>query len=100
MVVKQFRLALLTVVVFSIFWTFKKHYTGAGVPVRRSSFIPWFLLLFVAMVILNSTGVIPALVSHSIQQASQLLLIIAVAAPRMKTSFQDLAKAGWRPIWH
>ncbi|WP_077001562.1 YeiH family protein [Variovorax sp. KK3] len=103
-IVKLFRVAMLTVVVFAISLAFKRARAAAqphaegGRAVRSAPLVPWFLVLFVAMVAVNSSGVLPPAAVRGLGETSQVLLVVAVAALGMKTSFRDLAKAGWRPV--
>ena len=60
--------------------------------------MPWFLWLFVAIVALNSAGFVPLSLQGGLNEVSRGCLVTAIAALGMKTSFQQLARAGWRPI--
>lgn len=60
--------------------------------------LPWFLVAFVILVAINSTGVIPANVDAALNQGSRWCLIVAIAAIGMKSSFEEMAQLGWRPI--
>ena len=103
-VVKLFRVTLLTLVVAGTAWAFRGQRAAAalppveGVAAERTSLLPWFLWLFVAMVLLNSTlGLAPA-VQQALGQVSRGCLVVAIAALGMKTSFRQLARMGWRPV--
>ncbi len=60
--------------------------------------MPWFLWVFVVLVAINSLGFVPAEVGKVLSDFSRLCLVVAIAALGIKTSFQQLAKAGWRPL--
>ena len=60
--------------------------------------LPWFLIAFAGIVAINSAGVIPAPVQDGMVTVSRWCLVIAIAALGMKSSFQELAVLGWRPI--
>ncbi len=60
--------------------------------------LPWFLVAFVILVAINSTGVIPANVDAALNHGSRWCLIVAIAAIGMKSSFEEMAQLGWRPI--
>jgi uncharacterized membrane protein YadS len=66
------------------------------VPARQP-LVPWFLWLFVAMVALNSTGLLAPAVQHGLNEVSRACLVIAISALGLKTSFMQLARGGWRP---
>ncbi len=102
-IVKLFRVALLVVVVLVVGAWSRRDAHGADdqVTVLRgpvADLVPWFLWLFLAMVALNSWGVLSANAQSNLAQGARLCLVVAISALGMKTSFADLAKAGWRPF--
>lgn len=64
----------------------------------KQPLLPWFLWLFVAMVALNSAGLIAAPLQQMLGESSRACLVAAIAALGMRTSFAQLARAGWRPL--
>jgi uncharacterized membrane protein YadS len=54
--------------------------------------------LFVALVIINSLGGLAPMVQTQLVDLSRLSLVVAISALGLKTSFKQLAKAGWRPF--
>ena len=60
--------------------------------------LPWFLVAFVIVVGINSAGVIPAPVQDGMVTVSRWCLVIAIAGLGMKSSFQEMAVLGWRPV--
>ena len=107
-IVKLFRVSLLTVVVVIVAAAFRKS-SGRATPgaagedahqeiPAKQPLVPWFLWLFIGMVMLNSAGVLPAPVLNGINDVSRGCLVAAIAALGMKTSFAQLARAGWRPL--
>jgi uncharacterized integral membrane protein (TIGR00698 family) len=103
-IVKLFRVSMLTVVVVIVAAAFKKSRERAlaeaapGRTPARQALVPWFLWLFVGMVLLNSLGVLSAPVQAGLNDVSRGCLVAAIAALGMKTSFAQLARAGWRPL--
>lgn len=104
-IVKLFRVAMLAVVVVVVSSAFKEARTRADAEsgrthgrVARQPLVPWFLWLFVAMVVVNSLGGIPHAAQEGMSDLSRGCLIVAIAALGMKTSFMQLARAGWRPF--
>jgi len=93
--IKLFRVAMLVPVVFTIGLIL--HRGGAGGA--KAPRLPNFLIGFVALVILNSTGLLPALVVTTATDVSRWCLVIAISALGMKTNFRDLVTVGWRPVW-
>jgi uncharacterized integral membrane protein (TIGR00698 family) len=98
-IVKLFRVALLVVVVLVVGALFRGEADQASSRRWRvAGLMPWFLWLFLAMVALNSLGGLPAAAQSGLAQAARLCLVVAIAALGMKTSFAELAQAGWRPF--
>lgn len=101
-IVKLFRVAMLAVVVVVVSAAFKARRDQAaaaqGHATTKQPLVPWFLWLFVAMVAVNSAGVIAAPVQQALGELSRGCLVAAIAALGMKTSFMQLARAGWRPV--
>lgn len=66
-------------------------------PARRTPLLPWFIVLFAALIALRSLGALPQLVIALLDQASRACLLVGVAAWGAKTSLPALARCGWRP---
>jgi len=96
-VVKLLRVALLVpaVMVFSLIYRGQK---GQARATERPPLLPAFLVGFIALVALNSTGVVSHEVSGALSQVSRWCLVAAIAGLGVKTSFQQLAALGWRPV--
>lgn len=62
--------------------------------------VPWFILGFIALAIINSFGVIPAAVSSGMKDVSKFLMVAALAAIGLNTSFKDMKKSGFAPMLH
>jgi len=103
-IVKLFRVAMLTVVVVVVSSAFKKQREraqaqhAAGRAPARQALVPWFLWLFVAMVAVNSLNLMSPMVLNGINDASRACLVLAISALGIKTSFAQLARAGWKPF--
>lgn len=61
---------------------------------------PWFILGFVAMSVVASVFVIPAEIVSCTKTASKFLMISALAAIGLNTSFSSFKKSGIRPMIH
>ena len=61
---------------------------------------PWFILGFLAMSIVASVFPIPATVVSGTKSASKFLMVCALAAIGLNTSFSSMRKAGIRPMIH
>ncbi|MFI3329808.1 MAG: putative sulfate exporter family transporter [bacterium] len=62
--------------------------------------IPWFIVGFLLMAILNSVGLFSESFSSSTKSVSSFIMIIALAAIGMKTSFKEMKASGPRPMLH
>ncbi len=60
--------------------------------------LPGFLIAFVVIVAINSTGYVPQVVTDSMTELSRWCLVIAMVGLGMKASFKELATMGWPPI--
>ena len=64
------------------------------------SLFPWFILGFVGLSVVNSMGFIPAAASGAAKELSKFLMVAALAAIGLNTSFKDMKKAGFAPMLH
>ena len=77
----------------------------AGLAVRRSQplgattapLLPWFVIAFGLLAMINSSGVLPAAIADAANATSRWCLVAAVAAIGLKTRFKDIAAAGLKP---
>lgn len=95
-----------TVIIFAfISEHIKRKEAGAGGETVRADLhltkiIPWFILGFLALAVINSFGVIPESVSSGMKDISKFLMICALAAIGLNTSFKDMKKSGFAPMLH
>ncbi len=61
---------------------------------------PWFILGFLAMSVVASIFPIPTAVVSGTKSASKFLMVCALAAIGLNTSFSSMKKAGIRPMIH
>ena len=73
---------------------------GASVKVNMKSVFPWFILGFLAMAVLSSVGVIPAAAAAALKRISKFLMVTALAAVGLNTSFAEMKKSGAAPMVH
>ena len=78
----------------------KKHLEATGKKIDFRGLFPWFILGFLALAAINSIGIIPAEISGMAKGASKFLMVSALAAIGLGTSFQDMKKAGLNPMLH
>ena len=61
---------------------------------------PWFILGFLAMSVVASVFTIPTEIVSGTKSVSKFLMVAALAAIGLKTSFTDMKKSGIRPMLH
>lgn len=94
-IVKLMRVAFLVPVVIMIsLVTHRRRSPESG----KAPLLPWFLVAFVALVIVNSTGWVPGPVHDAMTPVSSWALLTAVAALGVKTSLKALTEVGLAPI--
>jgi uncharacterized integral membrane protein (TIGR00698 family) len=96
-VVKLFRVMLLMPIVVLVAISYRNHpdtrATDDEVPL-----VPGFLLAFIVLVLLASIGTFTPDMTLLASSTSRWLLVTAIAAAGIKTSFEDLLKLGWQPV--
>lgn len=70
----------------------------ANVSVKK--LFPWFIVGFLAMSALKSVGLIPDAVSDVLKDLSKFLMVAALAAIGLNTSFKEMSKSGIAPMLH
>ena len=74
--------------------------SDAKANISFTKLFPWFILGFLAMAALNSCGVIPGAVSAAMKDLSKFLMVCALAAIGLNTSFAQMRKSGAAPMLH
>lgn len=92
-----------TVLVFTFINIRLKRKEGVsenGKKVNIKSLFPWFILGFLVLAVINSAGLIPTEVSSVLKSISKFLMVTALAAIGLNTSFKDMQKSGINPMLH
>lgn len=100
-VVKLFRVVLLLPVVMLIAFGYRRWgvaQDAGDISQKKPPLVPGFLMGFMALVILASSGWVPTEVTAAANSVSRWCLVIAIAAAGAKTSLGELAKLGWQPV--
>ena len=94
-VVKLMRVAMLlpVIVATGLFLRAKAPGEGTKPPV-----LPWFLAVFLMLVVFNSLLPVPAFVQEAGNTASRWCLVAAIAALGVKTRFKEIVAIGWKPV--
>ena len=76
----------------------RKQQNGKKLNLRQMP-IPWFVLYFLGMIILNSLNIFPEGAKAVVIQINQFLLAISLAAMGLETSLLKLKQAGIKPLY-
>ena len=98
-VVKLIRNALMAPLLLGIAWTWLRQMGAAGdtgTGVRRA--LPLFVLGFIALSAIRSTGLITAGVADVFDAAARILILVALAAVGLSVRLEDLRAVGPRPL--
>lgn len=76
----------------------KKEGAVGRTPVNLKKIFPYFILMFLAVVVLRSTGIIPAAVVPALSRSSKFFMIVALSAIGLKTSFGEIKSVGPKPM--
>jgi uncharacterized membrane protein YadS len=79
---------------------FKRQRESSEITIveTKQALVPWFLWVFVALIIINSAGGVSTAIQTALNNVSQACLLVAISALGMKTSFWQLSSAGWQPL--
>lgn len=96
-IVKLFRVMLLMPVVLLIAIFYRNH-PGVKSSNESAQILPGFLLAFIVFVLLASMNFLEPHWVEAASNTSRWLLVTAIAAAGIKTSFKDLLQLGWYPV--
>lgn len=94
-IVKLTRVALLAPVV-AIVSILVADDAGQGRGWIRKLALPWFITLFLGVVVLNSVVTVPPAIAHMNLILSKSLLLLAVTATAMRSRLDLIMQMGWR----
>jgi uncharacterized integral membrane protein (TIGR00698 family) len=99
-ITKLMRVAFLMPVLVVISLVVRAHMAksiGAARTVK-TPLLPWFAVVFLVLMLINSTGWVPSLIQSAASDVSQAFLVLAIAGVGLKTSLQEVTQLGWRPV--
>ena len=96
--VKLIRVTMLAPVVLLISLSIRMLATAGEAEGNKAPLIPLFVIMFLILAGINSTGVIPTEISGAIADLSRWALLISIAAVGMKTSLKTIFKVGGQAI--
>lgn len=95
--IKLLRVAMLVPVVLLIGFLYRGR-IAADASARKGPPVPLFLIGFVVLFLLNSSGVLPQGLVEPISDLAPLLLLVAIAALGVRTSMGDVMTIGLKPV--
>lgn len=95
-VVKLLRVACLMPVVLAISMVMRA--SAGPAPGKRPPLLPWFVMGFVVLMLVNSANLLPPALVSALGSLSQMALVIAVAALGVRTSLAQFTGVGARPL--
>ncbi|WP_105102901.1 YeiH family protein [Microbulbifer pacificus] len=95
-IVKLMRIAMLLPVIVCAVMIARAR--GAKEGGERPPLLPLFVVMFVVLAAVNSTGWIPESTQQLGNDLSRWCLVFAISALGMKTQLRELAKVGFKPI--
>ena len=99
-ITKLMRVAFLMPVLVVISLVVRAHMAksiGAERTVK-TPLLPWFAVVFLVLMLINSTGWVPSLIQAAASDVSQAFLVLAIAGVGLKSSLQEVTQLGWRPV--
>jgi uncharacterized integral membrane protein (TIGR00698 family) len=95
--IKLLRVAMLVPVVLMIGIIFRNK-VGAAADREKAPAFPLFLIGFIVLFAVNSTGLIPGDVIQPVANLAPALLLVAIAALGIRTSMQEVMTIGLKPV--
>ena len=95
--IKLLRVAMLVPVVLVIGIIFRNKVSAAADREKAPAF-PLFLICFIVLFAVNSTGLIPGDVIQPVANLAPALLLVAIAALGIRTSMQEVMTIGLKPV--
>ena len=89
-------LMIVPVCLFFSLLVMKGARSGAGFSLRR--IFPMFVLYFVLACIVNTTGILPAEISHGLGMLGKFSIVLAMSAIGLNTDLASLVRNGARPL--
>ncbi len=96
-IVKLARVAMLAPVLGIVALMFPAQLEISGSK-SKIAIVPWFVVGFFAMAGVNSTGIIPAQISHFAANCATAMLAVSVAATAIRSPLAEIMKTGPKPL--
>jgi uncharacterized integral membrane protein (TIGR00698 family) len=96
-IAKLSRVTLLAPVVLALGWIAARR-RGGHHGQRKAAPMPWFVLGFVGLILVNSLDILPAAIKTGSVPVTTFLLSVSLAAMGLETDIRKLAAKGLRPL--
>jgi uncharacterized integral membrane protein (TIGR00698 family) len=96
-VVKLMRVAMLLPVI-ALTVMLMRAPSEAGGGAKRPPLLPWFVVVFAGLMVVNSLGWVPKVVASAGVSLSGWLLVVSIAAVGIKTQVKELVTVGLKPV--
>lgn len=96
--VKLLRVAMLVPVILLIGLYLRQSKLVDNAESGNKVAVPSFLIGFVVLFALNSTNLVPVIITDAMTDLSAALLVTAIGALGIRTSIGDMLSIGWRPV--
>lgn len=71
---------------------------GGKISLKKIT-VPWFVILFFGVVVLNSVHIVPPAAVAKMVEVDNFLMTVAMAALGLETSFSSMRKVGLKPLY-
>jgi uncharacterized membrane protein YadS len=68
------------------------------ISINFKKIFPYFIILFLVVVALRSTGIISNTLTPALSKTSKFCMVMALSAIGLKTSFRDIRNIGIKPM--
>ena len=97
-IVKMIRVILLVPVLLVFSWSSARSRSESVAPDQRRLVVPWFALLFLLAIALNTLLSLSPAVTDPIKTVDNFALTMAMTALGCETTIDKFRQAGWRPF--
>lgn len=95
---KMLRVVLLTPFLLLLTIGYRNRQSGEPTGKWHAEHLPWFAIWFLVVVVIHSSGIVPAVIVSMLVNAGGLLLAMGMVAIGLRTRFASLREAGLQPI--